>query len=64
MIKIFNLIALILFFIFLQSSFVGITSAALAALYVPKKKPFWAGVRSPKVKTLIKVNGERNDYRL
>ena len=44
--------------------FVGITSAALAALYVPKKKPFWAGVRSPKVKTLIKVNGERNDYRL
>jgi hypothetical protein len=44
--------------------FVGIISAAFAALYVPRKKSYWAAIKSPKVKTLIKVNGERNDYGL
>ena len=42
--------------------FVGITSAAFAALHIPKKKPSWGKLDVPKVKTYIHVNGERNDY--
>jgi hypothetical protein len=38
--------------------FVGVTSAALAAMYVPKKKTRWEPVRAPRVKVKIKLNGE------
>lgn len=44
--------------------FVGITSAAFAAVCVPKKKSHWAKITAPKVKTYIKMDGEKNDFRV
>lgn len=41
--------------------FVGITSAAFAAVCVPKKKSHWVKVAAPKVKTYIKVDGENTN---
>lgn len=41
--------------------FVGITSAAFAALVVPKKKSHWVRIEAPKAKTYIKVDGEKRD---
>lgn len=41
--------------------FVGITSAAFAAMCVPRKKSHWAKITAPKVKTYIKVDGENTN---
>lgn len=41
--------------------FVGITSAAFAALVVPKKKSHWVRIEAPKVKTYIKIDGENTN---